>query len=130
ENNFVDKHVNAKLRKMKILPSDLCSDAEFFRRVYLDLTGMPPKPDKVRAFLEDKSAGKRDKVIDQLIGSPDFLESWANKWADLLQCNSENLGQKSVRLYRDWIRKSLAANQPYDKFVREILLAQGSSWQN
>ncbi|MEY2408679.1 MAG: hypothetical protein QOF48_1349 [Verrucomicrobiota bacterium] len=132
ENNFVDQHVNAKLRKMKILPSDLASDAEFLRRVYLDLTGMPPKPEKVRSFLEDKTPTreKRDKLTDELIGSPDFLESWANKWADLLQCNSENLGQKSVWLYRGWIREQLAKNTPYDQMVRALLTAQGSSWEN
>ena len=132
ENNFIDKHVNAKLRKMKILPSELASDAEFFRRVYLDLTGLPPKPEKVHAFLDDKTAGraKRDKLIDELIGSTDFLEFWANKWADLLQCNSENLGQKSVWLYRGWIREQLAKNTPYDQMVRSLLTAQGSSWEN
>ncbi|HEU0008822.1 MAG TPA: DUF1549 and DUF1553 domain-containing protein, partial [Verrucomicrobiae bacterium] len=132
EHNFIDKHVNTKLRKMKILPSDLASDAEFLRRVSLDLTGLPPKPEKVRAFLDDKTSSreKRDKLVDELIGSADFLECWANKWADLLQCNSENLGQKSVWLYRGWIREQLARNTPYDQFVRALLTAQGSSWEN
>ena len=132
ENNFIDKHVHAKLRKMKILPSELAGDAEFVRRVYLDLTGQPPKTEKVRAFLDDKTASKekREKLIDELIGSTEFLESWANKWADLLQCNSENLGQKSVWLYRGWIREQLAKNTPYDQFVRSLLTAQGSSWEN
>jgi hypothetical protein len=132
EFNYIDKHVNAKLRKMKTLPSDVAGDAEFLRRVYLDLTGLPPKPEKVRAFLDDKtpSREKRDKIVDELVGSPDFLERWANKWADLLQCNSENLGQKSVWLYRGWIRDQLAKNTPYDQFVRALLTAQGSSWEN
>jgi hypothetical protein len=132
EHNFIDQHVNAKLRKMKILPSELCGDAEFIRRVYLDLTGLPPKADKVRAFLEDQTASKekRDKLIDELLASNDYVEAWANKWADLLQCNSENLGQKSVWLYRDWIRKQIAQNTPYDKMVRSLLTAQGSSYEN
>src|SRR5262245_50845749 len=132
ENNFIDKHVNAKLRKVKVLPSELCADAEFMRRVYLDLTGLPPKPDKVRAFLDDStpSKEKRDKLINELVGSPDYVEFWANKWADLLQCNSENLGQKSVWLYRDWIRRQIAYNVPYDMMVRSLLTAQGSSYEN
>src|SRR5262249_29378654 len=88
ENNFIDQHVNAKLRRMKILPSQLCTDAEFIRRCYLDLTGLPPKAEKVRAFLEDESGQKRDKLVDELLGSGDYVEFWANKWADLLQCNS------------------------------------------
>ncbi len=132
ENNFIDQHVNAKLRKMKILPSELTGDGEFMRRVYLDLTGLPPKADKVRAFLDGKtpSKEKREKLIDELLGSNDYVEFWANKWADLLQCNSENLGQKSVWLYRNWIRQQVADNVPYDKFVRTLLTAKGSSYEN
>lgn len=132
ENNFIDQHVNAKLRKMKILPSDVTSDGEFMRRVYLDLTGLPPKAEKVRAFLDDKtpSKEKREKLLDELLGSNDYVEFWANKWADLLQCNSENLGQKSVWLYRNWIRQQVADNVPYDKFVRTLLTAKGSSYEN
>jgi hypothetical protein len=132
EHNFIDQHVNAKLRKMRILPSDLCTDAEFVRRVYLDLTGLPPRAEKVRAFLDNPSPSgeKRDKLIDELLGSNDYIEFWANKWADLLQCNSENLGQKSVWLYRDWIRKQIAQNTPYDKMVRSLLTAEGSSYEN
>jgi hypothetical protein len=132
ENNFIDQHVNAKLRKMKILPSELTSDGEFMRRVYLDLTGLPPKVEKVRPFLEDKtpSREKRDKLIDELLASNDYVEFWANKWADLLQCNSENLGQKSVWLYRNWIRQQVADNLPYDQFVRTLLTAKGSSYEN
>ena len=132
ENNFIDQHVNAKLRKMKILPSELTGDGEFMRRVYLDLTGLPPRVEKVRAFLDDKtpSMEKREKLIDELLGSSEYVEFWANKWADLLQCNSENLGQKSVWLYRNWIRQQVADNAPYDKFVRTLLTAKGSSYEN
>ena len=132
EHNFVDKHVNAKLRKMKILPSELCSDADFVRRVYLDLTGRPPSADQVRAFLDDKVASKekREKLIDDLLGSADYVNYWANKWADLLQCNSENLGQKGVWLFRQWIQSCVAQNMPYDQFVRALLTAEGSAYQN
>lgn len=132
ENNFVDHHVNAKLRKMKILPSELTTDAEFLRRVYLDLTGLPPRAEKVHEFIDDKtpSREKRERLIDELLGSNDYVEFWANKWADLLQCNSENLGQKSVWLYRNWIRQQVADNTPYDKFVRTLLTAKGSSYDN
>lgn len=132
ENNFIDQHVNAKLRRMKILPSELCTDAEFVRRVHLDLTGLPPKVERVRAFLDDPAASKekREKLIDELLAGNDFVDHWSNKWSDLLQCNSENLGQKSVWHYRNWIRQQIADNQPYDKFVRSVLLAQGSSYEN
>ena len=132
EYNFVDKLVNAKLQKMKIQPSEVCTDADFIRRVTLDLTGQPPRPDRIRTFLADPtpSREKREKLVDELIGSNDYVQSWASKWADLLQCNSEVLGKKAVWLYRDWIKRALEANKPYDQFVRELLTAQGSSYQN
>ena len=130
ENNYIDKHVDAKLQKMKIQPSELCTDAEFIRRVSLDLTGLPPKTERVRAFLEDKSSDKRNKLIDELIGNKDFVDQWANKWADLLQCNGENLGQKGVWVFRQWIKQSIADNVPYDKMVRSVLTAEGSAFKN
>jgi hypothetical protein len=128
--NEIDGYVAAKLQSLKIQPSELCTDAEFFRRVSLDLTGIPPTGARVREFLNDPapSAEKRVKVVDALIGNPDFIEHWSNKWADLLQCNGKALGEKAVWLYRDWIRQAVAANTPYDQFVRELLLAQGSSF--
>ena len=72
----VDKLVAAKWKRMKILPSGLCTDAEFIRRVYLDLTGLPPTAEDVRKFLADTrdSRVKRDELVDRLIGNPDFVE--------------------------------------------------------
>jgi len=132
EFNFIDGHINAKLKKLKILPSEVCSDDEFLRRVYLDLTGLPPKVEKVRAFLEDKapSREKRAAVVDELMGSKEYVERWANKWADLLQCNSENLGQKGVWVFRQWIERQIANNVPYDNMVRSLLTATGSGYEN
>ena len=130
--NDIDRHVNAKLRKMRILPSELCTDAEFIRRVTLDLTGTPPSADQVRTFLEDSTPSKarREKLVDRLMGSPEFVDYWSNKWADLLQCNSENLGQKGVWVFREWIHRAVAENIPYDKMVRTLLTAKGSSYLN
>ena len=132
EYNLIDKHAAAKWKRMKILPSDLCSDAEFIRRVYLDLTGIPPTSDVVRSFLADKkeSKSKRAKLVTTLLASADYNKYWANKWADLLQCNSEILGDKGVWVFRNWIEQSIAKNVPYDQFVRTLLLARGSSYQN
>ena len=132
ENNSIDKFVNAKLQRMKINPSDLCTDAEFIRRVSLDLTGQPPTADKVRVFLADTTDNrkKREKLIDELIGSPAYAEFWANKYADLLQCNSETLGKKGVWVFRSWIRDQFAANRPYDQFARDLILAKGSTFEN
>ena len=132
EYNGIDGPVNAKLKRMRILPSDLCTDAEFLRRVSLDLTGQPPDVERLRAFLADptESRKKREAVIDTLLGSKAYGEFWANKFADLLQCNSENLGKKGVWMFRGWIEGQLAANRPYDQFVRDLVLAQGSTFEN
>jgi hypothetical protein len=132
ESGFIDKHVNAKLRQRKILPSAECTDAEFVRRIYLDLTGTVPTAAQARAFVEDKVPGaqKREKLVDSLLGSRDFVAYWSNRWADLLQCNSKTLGEEAVWGFREWIRKSVAENMPYDRFVRSLVIAQGSNLTN
>ena len=131
-NSFVDELVAAKLERVKTLPSGLCTDAEFIRRVYLDLTGLPPKADDVVKFINDKreTRVKRDALIDQLVGSDDYVEHWSNKWADLLQVNRKFLGPEGSKSFRAWIRSELAANTPYDKFVFKILTASGSNREN
>ncbi|NIP97195.1 MAG: DUF1549 domain-containing protein, partial [Akkermansiaceae bacterium] len=130
--NEIDRLVAAKWKRMKILPSDLCTDDEFLRRVYLDLTGLPPKPEEVETFLADGSPSreKREAVIDRLIGSPAFVEHWTNKWADMLMVNSKFLGGEGSNLYRAWIREQVEKNVPYDKFVYQILTASGSNKEN
>ena len=91
---------------MKIQPSELCSDAEFLRRVSLDLTGLPPAPDEVRKFLADPrdTRVKRDELIDRLVGSEAYIDHWTNKWADLLQVNRKFLAGEGAAAYRKWIR--------------------------
>ena len=130
--NFIDEHVDNKLKKMRILPSKLASDEVFARRVYLDLTGLPPTAAQARAFLKSKASSqqKRSKLIQQLIGNIEYIEYWTNKWADMLQCNSATLGVKGVWSFRQWIRQSIASNKPYDRFAVELLTAQGSSYRN
>jgi mono/diheme cytochrome c family protein/roadblock/LC7 domain-containing protein len=128
----IDELVAAKWKRMKILPSDLCTDAEFIRRAYLDLTGLPPSAEEVRAFTADArdTRVKRDALVDRLVGNPDYIDHWANKWADLLQVNSKFLGKEGADLFRGWIRDEVAANRPYDQFVRQILTASGSNKEN
>jgi hypothetical protein len=132
EYNFIDQLVDDKLKQMKILPSDLCTDVEFLRRIYLDLTGLAPTPGDVRAFLADNrpTRVKRDAVVEKLIGSPDFVEYWTNKWADLLQVNRKFLGEKGALGLRNWIRQALSTNVPYDQFAYSVLTASGSSLEN
>lgn len=128
----IDRLVNEKWERMKIAPSPLCTDTEFLRRVYLDLTGLPPTSDQVREFLKDTtpSEEKRNRIIDSLISSESFVDHWTNKWSDLLQVNSKFLGKPGAESFRDWIRKSIAANKPYNEFVKEIVTASGSNREN
>ena len=130
--NEIDRLVDAKLQRVKTLPGVLCSDAEFLRRIHLDLVGLPPTPVEVRTFLADSrdTQIKRNEVIDRLIGSVGFVEHWTNKWADLLQVNSKYLGEEGAWAMREWIRQAVATNMPYNRFAYEVLTASGSTLEN
>jgi hypothetical protein len=132
ENGPIDALVNNKLKRLKVLPSETCSDAEFLRRVSFDLTGLPPTPEKVRAFLADKADGvtKRNRVIDELIDSPEYVAHWTHKWADLFQANRKFLGDKGTWAFVRWIEAAVDRNMPYDAMVRALVTAQGSSFDN
>jgi Protein of unknown function (DUF1549)/Bacterial Ig-like domain (group 2) len=132
EYNYIDTLVYEKLRQVKVLPADVCTDAEFIRRIYLDLTGLPPHPEDVRAFLENPlpPREKREALVDRLVSGPDYVEHWTNKWADLLQVNRKFLGEKGATAFRAYIRNAVEKNKPYDKFVRDILTASGSNMDN
>ncbi|HTS61114.1 MAG TPA: DUF1549 and DUF1553 domain-containing protein [Candidatus Acidoferrales bacterium] len=130
EYNYIDQKIDAKLQRLKIQPSPVVDDATFLRRVSLDLTGQIPTPDAVLAFLADPapSRQKRSKIIDRLIASPAYVDHWTVKWGDLLQSSRKYLGDKGVYAFREWIHDSIAANKPYDRMVRELLTARGSSY--
>ncbi len=131
-NNRIDELVAVKWKELKIQPSPLCTDADFLRRVHLDLTGLPPSVDEIRQFLADPkpSPQKRAEAIERLIGNPQYVDYWTNKWSDLLLVNRKYLGEQSAAKFRDWIHAQVAANKPYDQFVREVLSATGSNAEN
>ena len=128
----MDTHVNAKLRKMKLWASELCSDAEFLRRISLDLTGLPPNIDQSRAFVADPrdSVLKRHEKIEELLSSSAFVDHWTLKWSDLLLNKRKYVKEKGVWAFRNWIRQALAQDKPYDKFVAELMTASGRSLEN
>src|SRR5215510_6769320 len=130
--NFIDQKIDAKLQRLKILPSPIVDDATFLRRASLDLTGQIPTPKTVQAFLADPTPShqKRAKAIDRLIASPDYVDHWTVKWGDLLQSSRKYLGEKGVYAFREWIHDSILANKPYDKMARELLTARGSSYDD
>ncbi len=130
--NYIDEHVYTKLKKIKSLPSGTCTDAEFIRRIYLDLIGIPPAKRDVMSFLADRrdSKIKRAELVDRLIGSSEFVEFWTNKWADLLQVNKKWLGVQGASALRDWLSGAIASNMPYNDFVYQILNSTGSTIKN
>ncbi|MBM3982756.1 MAG: DUF1553 domain-containing protein [Planctomycetes bacterium] len=129
-NNFVDEHVLRKLELLRVPPSDQCSDAEFVRRAYLDTCGIVPKPDEVEAFLKDADTKKRAKLVDKLLDHPAYIDYWAHKWSDLLLVSSRKLPQPAMWAFYRKLRQSVADNQPWDKFARDTLTANGSTLTN
>jgi hypothetical protein len=130
ENNYVDRHVFGKLKLLNIPPSDLCTDQEFLRRVYLDLCGILPTPEEVETFLADTRTDRRARLIDTLLERPEFADFWTHKWLDLLRCNRLNIQIKGSNLYRQWLRNHVANNTPWSQVAREILTASGSTFSN
>jgi hypothetical protein len=127
----IDKLVFAKLERLGIQPANVCSDAVFVRRVYLDVIGTLPTAKEARDFLLDRDPNKRRVLIDHLLDREEFADYWAMKWSDLLRVKAEfpiNLWPKAVQAYHRWIRTSIKENKPYDRFVREMLIASGSNF--
>ncbi|MGD9646675.1 MAG: DUF1549 domain-containing protein [Pirellulales bacterium] len=127
--NFIDPLVWEKLRQLRITPSGLCDDATFLRRAHLDVIGRLPTPDEVRAFLADTAPDKRARLVDQLLERPEYADYWANKWADLLRPNPYRVGIKATLSLDTWLRDAFRENRPYDRFARELVTAQGSTWR-
>ena len=132
EFNHIDTHVYEKLRKVKSRPSGLATDAEFMRRLYLDLTGTIPDVKTIRTFLVDQREPKvkREELVNRLVGTPEFVDFWTNKWADLLQVNKKWLGGQGAQSLHAWIRGAVASNMPYDEFVTSFLNSEGSTIKN
>jgi hypothetical protein len=130
EANHVDRHVFAKLRQMTILPSELCTDAEFVRRAYLDLCGLVPTPEEATKFLADRSADKRSKLIDTLLGRPEYADFWALKWSDVFRSNRKTIQVKGVHAFQLWLRDHVSRNTPFDLVIRELLTSTGNTYAN
>ncbi len=134
EHNYIDTLVHAKLRKLRIAPSELCDDVTFLRRVYLDIIGTLPTPTEVRLFAGDRTPGKREAVVDALLAREEFTAMWVMKWAELLQVRSADqqvqMSTKSALQYFDWLRERVARNVPVDRMVKDLLTATGPSFEN
>ncbi len=126
----IDQLVQQKLDKLGIVPSGTCTDAEFIRRVSLDITGILPPGEEVRQFLADKSPDKRQRLIDDLLDSPGYAAWWATRFSDWTGNSDEQLNNvlpirnAATRLWYEWLRTRIDANMPYDEIIEGIVTAE------
>ncbi len=128
----IDEFVFEKLATLGLQPA-LCSDAVFVRRAYLDVIGRLPGAKEAREFIQDPdTANKRPRLIDRLLEHEAYADYWAMKWGDVLRIKAEfpvNLWPNAAQAYHRWLRASLTANKPYDRFARELLTSSGSNFR-
>jgi hypothetical protein len=128
----IDQLVFDDWKRMAIQPAHPASDEVFLRRVYLDVTGTLPTSSEAAAFLADRDPNKRAILIDRLLERPEFADYWAMKWGDLLRVKSEfpiNLWPNAAQAYSHWIHAAIRDNVPYDRFVRQMLISNGSNFR-
>ena len=128
----IDQLVFGKLNQLDIQPANLCSDAVFVRRVYLEAIGTQPAAREASSFILDRDPNKRAKLVDRLLARDEFADYWAMKWSDLLRVKAEfpiDLWPNAAQSYHRWIQTTIKDNEPYDQFVRDLLTASGSNFE-
>ena len=129
--NYVDQLVAAKLDKLRVLSSGLCTDEQFLRRATIDIAGQLPTEEEFLEFLNDNDPQKRSKLVNRLLDRKEFSEIWAMKWAELLMVKSNNqVSYKSMFLYSNWLTDKIANNVPLNKMIQELLGASGGTFRN
>ena len=126
--NPIDAFVHAEHLKRGLKPAREADRATLLRRVYVDLIGIPPSRQQLAAFLQDNSPGAYERVVDQLLASPQYGERWGRHWMDVWRYSDWAGYMQEVRdsqphiwRWRDWIVESLNADKPYDRMVQEML---------
>jgi hypothetical protein len=129
--NYIDELIYAKLKKLRIQPSEICTDAEYIRRASLDICGVLPGSAEVKAFVADTDSTKREKLVDALLARKEFVELWVMKWSELLQIrSSQYVSYKATLLYYNWLQEQIASNVPINEMVRKLLSAEGGTFSN
>ncbi|MGI9516480.1 MAG: DUF1549 domain-containing protein [Pirellulaceae bacterium] len=131
ENNYIDTLVNNKLRKLRVQPSELCSDREFIRRASLDICGLLPSVEEIEQFADNPDPDKRNRLVDELLERKEFVEIWVMKWAELLQVrSSRRVSYKATLLYYNWLQEQIASNVPIDEMIINLLSSEGNTFSN
>ena len=128
--NYIDELVYEKLETQRIEPSETVEEHIFLRRVHQDLIGRLPTAEEARFYLTSEDANKRESLVDSLLDRHEYADHWSGYWADLLRPNPYRVGIKAVLNYDNWIRQQFREDVPYDEFVRQLITAKGSTWQN
>jgi hypothetical protein len=131
EKNYIDTLVFNKLKNLRLLPSEMCSDETFLRRAYLDIVGMLPGREDFDRFMADGAADKREKLVDELLGRKEFSELWVMKWAELLQIRTDDNRQVSYKTalgYFNWLQQRVEDNVPFNVMIQELLSASGGTF--
>ncbi len=121
--NLIDQHLFSALDRDKIPHALQSNDYEFCRRVYLDLTGRIPTPEQLKSFVVSPDPSKRDKLIDQLIESPAWVDHWGYWYGDLVRNCGNRIGNPALKHFDQWLRQSFKDDKPYDRMVTEMLTA-------
>lgn len=134
-NNQIDKLVYDRLQKLQLLPSELSDDETFVRRVYLDLTGVVPTTAQYQSFVQDATANKRERLVDDLLKTDAFADLWTAKWAESLRVIGGEYGPtatdvKAAETYYEWIRDQMRKNRPLNEFVADQITSSGSNLTN
>ena len=132
EKNYIDGAVNRKLQRLRVIPSELCGDEEFLRRIFIDTIGMLPSPEDRDRFLAGTDPDKRAKLVDALLARHEFADLWVMKWAELLRVRSNNnqVSYKQTLVYYNWLQDKLTHNVPLNEIARDILSATGGNFEN
>ena len=134
-NNFIDTLVFDRLQKLRIIPSELCDDETFLRRVTLDLVARPPTVEEYQAFMADTAKDKRAKKIDELLATDDFADYQAALWGERLRVMGGNYSPdatviKAANQYAKWIKAQFRTDRPLNEFVADMVRASGSNISN
>jgi len=132
--NFIDNHIFDRMAQGGVLSAPLCSDEQFIRRVTLDLTGRTPTPEAVAQFLADTTATKRDRLVDNLIASPEFVDKWTLFYGDLFRntafASNIQIFLNGREAYHTFIYDSIANNRPYNQIATEMIAGSGDNTVN
>lgn len=125
----INEHLAAGWKVQGVEPSPLADDAEWLRRVYLDVAGHIPPVDVAEHFLTDRSAEKRERLVDSLLDSPDYVRHWTNVWTNLLVGRSDSRDVDRAALQK-FLRTSIAKNRPWNDIVAQFISAEGRFDEN